>query len=97
MVTRSFWQSGQRLRLLGATIDVGCPVRLVHGEIDTDVPLSIGLSLLAKLQSADAQLTIVKGGGHRLSEPHEIETILRTVAGLLETRGEVQSEAGAPK
>jgi hypothetical protein len=36
------------------------------------------------LRSADVQLKVIKGGGHRLSEPHEIEAILRTVAGLLE-------------
>jgi hypothetical protein len=36
------------------------------------------------LRSADVQLTVNKGGGHRLSEPHEIDTILSIVAGLLE-------------
>jgi hypothetical protein len=36
------------------------------------------------LRSSDVQLQVLKGGGHRLSEPREIETILRTLAGLLE-------------
>ena len=40
--------------------------------------------LLRALRSSDVQLNVLKGGGHRLSEPHEIEAILRTVAGLLE-------------
>jgi hypothetical protein len=40
---------------------------------------------MEKLRSADVQLKILKGGGHRLSEPHEIAAILRTVAGLLES------------
>jgi hypothetical protein len=39
---------------------------------------------MAQLRSADVQLTLIKGGGHRLSEPHEIEAILRTVAALVE-------------
>jgi hypothetical protein len=39
---------------------------------------------MQRLRSADVQLTIVKGGGHRLSQPHEIDAILRTVAALLE-------------
>jgi hypothetical protein len=39
---------------------------------------------MAQLRSADVQLNILKGGGHRLSEPHEIAAIVRTVAALLE-------------
>ena len=84
VVTHSFWKSGQQLRLLDQPIAISCPVRLIHGEVDEDVPLPIAVRLLQQLRSADVQLTIVKGGGHRLSEPHEIETILRTVAGQLE-------------
>ena len=84
VVTRGFWQSGHDLRLLDKPIAIHCPVRLVHGELDDDVPLPVALRLLERLRSADVQLTIVKGGGHRLSEPSEIETIRRTVAALLE-------------
>ncbi|MBA2771470.1 MAG: alpha/beta hydrolase, partial [Sphingomonas sp.] len=55
-----------------------------HGELDSDVPLPVACRLLQQLHSADVQLTIVKAGGHRLSQPHEIDAILHTVAGLLE-------------
>jgi len=84
VTTRGFWQSGQDLLLLDKPIDIACPVRLVHGENDHEVPLPVAYRLLQQLRSADVQLTIVKGGGHRLSEPNEIGTILRAVAGLLE-------------
>jgi len=84
LTTLAFWESGQRLKLLDAPIPVGCPVRLVHGELDEDVPLAIALRTMAALRSADVQLKVVKGGGHRLSEPHEIAAILATVAELLE-------------
>jgi len=60
-------------------------VRLVHGDADAEVPLEIAFRTMEKLRSADVQLTVVKGAGHRLSEPHEIGAIRRTVAGLLET------------
>ena len=46
--------------------------------------LEIAFRTLRALRSADVQLTVLKGGGHRLSEPHEIEAILRTVTALLE-------------
>jgi len=83
-ISRGFWESGQRLRLLEREIGIDCPVRLVHGELDRDVPLDVAFRTLRKLRSADVQLTVIKDGGHRLSEPLQIETILRTVSGLLE-------------
>ena len=82
--THDFWRSGQQLLLLGSEIACDCPVRLVHGDADTDVPLNVALRLMGRLRSADVQLTVVKGGGHRLSEPHEIKAILRAVDDLLE-------------
>jgi pimeloyl-ACP methyl ester carboxylesterase len=84
ITTATFWQSGQTMRLLGSEIAVDCPVRLIHGDRDEDVPLDIAFRLKDRLRSADVQVTVVKGGGHRLSAPHEIETIERTVAALVE-------------
>jgi pimeloyl-ACP methyl ester carboxylesterase len=85
VVTKAFWQSGQELLLLAGEIAIDCPVRLIHGERDEEVPLEVALTTMRRLRSADVQLQVIKGGGHRLSEPHEIDAILRTVAGLLET------------
>jgi pimeloyl-ACP methyl ester carboxylesterase len=84
LTTRGFWESGQALRLLGNPIDINCRVRLVHGDKDTDVPVEVALMLMRQLRSGDVQLTLVKDGGHRLSEPHEIDTILRMADSLLE-------------
>jgi pimeloyl-ACP methyl ester carboxylesterase len=83
-ISRGFWESGQHLCLLDGEIAIDCPVRLIHGELDRDVPLDVAFRTMRQLRSADVQLTVIKGGGHRLSEPLEIETILRTVSGLLE-------------
>ena len=79
-----FWQSGQQLLLLDKEMPVDCPVRLLHGEMDAEVPIEIGFRTMRALRSGDVQLNVLKGGGHRLSEPHEIDAILRTVAALLE-------------
>jgi pimeloyl-ACP methyl ester carboxylesterase len=83
-MTRGFWESGQRLLLLGDEIAIDCSVRLLHGECDTEVPLDIAFRAMRALRSGDVQLNVLKGGGHRLSEPHEIDAILRTVVALLE-------------
>ncbi|WP_344699199.1 alpha/beta hydrolase [Sphingomonas limnosediminicola] len=83
-LTRTFWESGQQALLLDGRIDATCPVRLVHGAEDRDVPLDVAFRTMRALRSADVQLNVIKGGGHRLSEPHEIDAILRTVQALLE-------------
>lgn len=80
----SFWQSGAAHRLLNNVIDLPIPVRLVHGEQDQEVGLGVALKLMADLHSSDVQLRVIKNGGHRLSEPHEIHAILVELHGLLE-------------
>jgi len=84
-LTPAFRASGRELTLLDEQIAVDCPVRLIHGDADTEVPLEIAVRTMRALRSADVQLTVVKDGGHRLSEPREIDAILRVAAGLLET------------
>ena len=66
-VYRDFWESAQEQRLLEEPIAIDCPVRLVHGEDDPNVPLDISVRLMKQLRSADVQLTTIKGGRHRLS------------------------------
>ena len=83
-LSRGFWESGQRMLLLKGEIALDCPVRLIHGEQDPDVPLDTAFRLMRALRSADVQLAVIKGGGHRLSEPHQIQAILRAVDALLE-------------
>ena len=82
--TSGFWTSGQAMRLLESEIPIDCPVRLIHGDSDEDVPLDIAFRLKDRLHSADVQVTVIKGGGHRLSAPHEIDAIGRAVAAILE-------------
>jgi pimeloyl-ACP methyl ester carboxylesterase len=84
LTTNDFWEAGQAMLLLDKEIAVDCPVRLVHGDADRDVPLEVAFRLKDKLRSADVQVTVIKSGGHRLSEAHEIQTILRTVSSLVE-------------
>ena len=84
LTTHRFWRAGQAMLLLDNEMAIDCPVRLIHGDTDRDVPLEVAFRLKDKLRSADVQVTVIKGGGHRLSEAHEIQTILRTVSSLVE-------------
>ncbi|ALJ11916.1 alpha/beta hydrolase [Sphingopyxis macrogoltabida] len=80
VTTRAFWQSGEANRLLDGDIPLACPVRLLHGEEDGDVPPDISLKLSAALASEDVQVTLVKGGDHRLSRDTDIALLIDTVA-----------------
>lgn len=81
---RGFWESGASHRLLYTTIDLTIPVRLVHGDADQEVPVGVPIKLMGDLRSSDVQLRLIKNGGHRLSEPHEIHAILVELLGLVE-------------
>jgi pimeloyl-ACP methyl ester carboxylesterase len=78
----AFWADGQARRVLGGEIAIDCPVRLLHGQDDADVPPEISLRLARALRSTDVQVTLVKGGDHRLSRDGDIALLLRTVAAL---------------
>jgi pimeloyl-ACP methyl ester carboxylesterase len=77
-----FWADGQAQRLLAQEIAIACPVRLLHGQDDADVPPDISLRLAAALRSQDVQTTLVKGGDHRLSREGDIALLLHTVAAI---------------
>ena len=82
VTTRAFWESGESLKLLGDGIDIRCPVRLLHGLDDEDVPWKISLRLTGRLASGDVRTLLVKGGDHRLSRPSDVALLIETVAGL---------------
>lgn len=83
VTTRALWQSGEANRLLdGAPIPLACPVHLLHGQRDDDVPWDIALQLAAALASDTVTVTLIKDGDHRLSRDADIGLLLATVAGM---------------
>jgi pimeloyl-ACP methyl ester carboxylesterase len=77
-----FWRDGQANCVLAGEIALDCPVRLLHGQRDSDVPFDISLRLARHLRSEDVQVTLIKDGDHRLSRESDIALLLRTVATL---------------
>jgi pimeloyl-ACP methyl ester carboxylesterase len=82
ILTLRLVEEGRRHLVLGGPIAIACPVRLLHGTADTDVPWQMSLRVLERLQSGDGRLTLIKDGDHRLSEPPQIEAMLAAVAEL---------------
>ena len=85
VTTRAFWESGQALRLLEGEIAIDCPVRLLQGQADPDVPWDIALRTAAQLRSSDVQTLLIKDGDHRLSRDGDIALLIRTVSPLLDS------------
>jgi pimeloyl-ACP methyl ester carboxylesterase len=80
MITRQLIEEGRKHLLLGGLIETGCPVRILQGVQDPDVPWQHAMALVSRLARDDVVLTLIKDGDHRLSRPEDIARILRAVA-----------------
>jgi len=80
LVTRRLIEEGRNHLLLGGMIETGCPVRILQGVEDPDVPWQHAVELTSRLACDDVVLTLVKDGDHRLSRPEDIERLLAAVA-----------------
>ena len=79
LVTRQLIEEGRKHLLLGGLIETGCPVRILQGVEDPDVPWQHAVELTSRLASDDVVLTLVKDGDHRLSRPEDIERMIAAV------------------
>jgi pimeloyl-ACP methyl ester carboxylesterase len=78
-ITRRLIEDGDRHRLFGAPIEPGCPVTILQGMQDPDVPWIQAMKLMEHLPADDVTMTLVKDGDHRLSRPQDIALLIRTV------------------
>jgi len=77
-------EDGRTNCVLGAPIGIRCPVRILHGTADADVPWRLSLTLIEQLQSDDVALTLVKDADHRISDPADIRRLLALVEDLVD-------------
>ncbi len=87
LTTRGFWESGEANLLLESEIAIDCPVRLLQGQNDPDVPWETALRLAGCLRSADVRTLLIKDGDHRLSRESDIALLIGMVAALVELPG----------
>jgi pimeloyl-ACP methyl ester carboxylesterase len=79
-ITRGLIEEGRAHLLLGGMIETGCPVRILQGVQDPDVPWQHAVELTSRFARDDVVLTLVKDGDHRLSRPEDIERLIAAVA-----------------
>lgn len=81
-ITRALIEDGRRHLLFGGEIRSGCPVHILQGMSDPDVPWQHAIKLMEHLGSDPAVLTLVKGGDHRLSTPADLDRLTAAVAAI---------------
>jgi len=78
-ITRTLIEDGRKHLLLGGLIETGCPVHILQGVQDSDVPWRHAVELVSRFARDDVVLTLIKDGDHRLSRPADIERLLSAV------------------
>lgn len=78
-ITKTLIEEGRNHLLLGSSINTGCPVRILQGAQDPDVPWQHAFALTHRLPSDDVVLTLIQDGDHRLSRPQDIARIIAAV------------------
>jgi pimeloyl-ACP methyl ester carboxylesterase len=81
-VTRALIEDGRRHLLLDGTVRSHCPVHILQGMQDPDVPWDHAMTLVHHLAGDPVSVTLVKDGDHRLSREEDIERLLMAVAGI---------------
>lgn len=81
--TRKLMEDGKRNRVLTGIIETGCPVHILQGMQDADVPFQHALKLVEFLPADDVVLTLIRDGDHRLSRPQDIERMRAAIVGLI--------------
>src|ERR1700692_4942046 len=79
-ITRALIEEGRHHLLLGSAIHVGCPVCILQGAQDPDVPWQHAFSWTDRLPADDVVLTMIQDGDHRLSRPQDIARLIAAVA-----------------
>lgn len=78
-LTRHLIEDGRRHLLLGGPIAIRCPIRLLHGMADADVPWRTSLRLAERVLGPDVVLSLVKDGDHRLSRAEDLDRLFAAV------------------
>jgi pimeloyl-ACP methyl ester carboxylesterase len=79
-ITRGLIEEGRKHLMLGGLIETGCPVHILQGVQDPDVPWRHAVELVSRFARDDVVLTLIKDGDHRLSRPEDIERLIAAVA-----------------
>jgi pimeloyl-ACP methyl ester carboxylesterase len=78
-ITRALIEDGRRNLLLDDAIVTGCPVHILQGMQDPDVPWRHALATMERMPSENVVMTLVKDGDHRLSRPEDLDRLIAAI------------------
>ena len=81
--TKALFDDGDKNRVMEGMIETGCPVHILQGMNDPDVPYQHAMQLVTHLPNENVSMTLIKDGDHRLSREQDIALLLRTVETLI--------------
>jgi pimeloyl-ACP methyl ester carboxylesterase len=81
-ITRNLIEEGRKHLLLGGTIRLGCPVHILQGMRDPDVPWRHALTLMEHLADDQCIMTMVSDGDHRLSREEDLVRLVAAIEGI---------------
>lgn len=86
--TRALFEDGRENRVLVGRIDTHCPVHIMQGMADPDVPYTHALKLVEHLPADDVTVSLIRDGDHRLSRPQDLSMMISALEGLIERAGQ---------
>ncbi len=84
--TRTLIEEGRKHLVLDHPIALSCPVRLLHGMVDSDVPYALSMELAQRIVGEDCRVSLIKSGDHRLSREDDLLHLRSTIIDLLPRR-----------
>lgn len=87
VITRALIEDGRAQSVMNTELGIDCPVRLLQGQLDPDVPWPTALEIAEHVGSDDVEIVLIKDGDHRLSRPRDLDLLTRTLATLLGENG----------
>jgi pimeloyl-ACP methyl ester carboxylesterase len=78
-ITKGLIEDGRKHLMMDGLIETGCPVHILQGVQDPDVPWRHAVELVSRFARDDVVLTLIKDGDHRLSRPEDIERLIAAV------------------
>ncbi len=95
--TRALIEDGRRNLVMTGPIDTHCPIHILQGMADPDVPHEHALKLVSLLPADDMSLSLIPDGDHRLSRPQDLDLLIRAVEGVMAQAQAARSTPGPSK
>jgi len=79
-----FLREAENHCVLQSPIPIMCPIRLIHGLKDEDVPWHISMQVAERVLSPDVDVILRRHGQHRMADKDDIKLMVYTIDDLID-------------